>query len=122
MNRMCSDGGESSATRHIAAAPEAVGDHESGLSDRLALAASPAFAIMALLCIVQGSGAAAMICSVDPLSPLTGMTTMYLLMSVFHVGPWLKRIRAASWRLSRWRSQPNGIARPNGLTDGAGSR
>ena len=64
-----------------------------GAADRLALAASPTFAVMALLTGVLGGGPAEMLCSAAPGSPLSGMATMYLLMSAFHVAPWLKLIR-----------------------------
>lgn len=62
----------------------------------LALAASPTFAIMALLTGVLGGGSAEMLCSAGHGSPLSGMRTMYLLMSAFHAGPWLKLIRASA--------------------------
>ncbi len=58
-------------------------------ADRLSLAAAPTFAVMALLSALPG--APDMICA--SASPLTGMTAMYLLMSVFHLSPWLKRVR-----------------------------
>ena len=67
-------------------------------SDGLALAASPTFAIMALLTSDLGGGPAEMLCSAAHVSPLSGMVTMYLLMSAFHVTPWLKLIRAGA----RW--------------------
>jgi hypothetical protein len=35
-----------------------------------------------------------MLCSAPHASPLSQMATMYLLMSAFHAGPWLKLIRA----------------------------
>jgi hypothetical protein len=34
-----------------------------------------------------------MLCSAAHVSPLSGMVTMYLLMSAFHAAPWLKLIR-----------------------------
>jgi len=59
----------------------------------LSLAATPTFAIMALLTAVHGGGMPDMLCSsARDGSPLTGMVPMYLLMSAFHLGPWLKLI------------------------------
>jgi hypothetical protein len=48
---------------------------------------------MALLTGVLASDPAAMLCSAAHASPLSGMATMYLLMSAFHASPWLKLIR-----------------------------
>jgi hypothetical protein len=59
-----------------------------GAADWLSLAATPTFAIMALLTGVLG-GPPDMLCSA---SPLSGMVPMYLLMSAFHSAPWLKLI------------------------------
>ena len=61
-----------------------------GAADWLSLAAAPTFAIMALLSV---GGEAEMLCSAGPPSPLSGMATMYLLMSAFHVSPWLRLAR-----------------------------
>jgi len=61
-----------------------------GAADFLYLAAAPTFAIMALLTAVPGGGAADALCSGT--SPLGGMVPMYLLMSAFHLAPWLKLI------------------------------
>jgi hypothetical protein len=58
----------------------------------LSLAAAPTFAIMALLTGVLGGGS---FCSATlDASPLSGMLAMYLLMTVFHLAPWLKLIGA----------------------------
>jgi hypothetical protein len=64
-----------------------------GAADWLSLAAAPTFAFMALLTAVPGGGPLDMLCSAAPgASPFTGMALMYLLMSTFHLGPWLKLI------------------------------
>jgi hypothetical protein len=57
----------------------------------LSLAATPTFAVMALLAAVHGDGMPDMICSATREgSRLTGMVPMYLLMSAFHLAPWLR--------------------------------
>jgi hypothetical protein len=62
-----------------------------GVAGWLALAAAPTFAFMALLTVLGGGPD--MFCSAGrDASPLTGMATMYLLMSAFHSAPWLKLI------------------------------
>ena len=61
-----------------------------GAADLLTLAAAPAFAIMALVTGLPGGGAD--VCSTMGASPLAGMTPMYLLMSAFHLAPWLKLV------------------------------
>jgi hypothetical protein len=59
----------------------------------LSLAATPTFAIMALVTALDGGGMPDMICSAAREgSPLSGMLPMYLLMSAFHAGPWLRRL------------------------------
>jgi hypothetical protein len=68
------------------------GTNESG-AHLLALAATPTFATMALLVAVHGGGMPDILCSdAQDASPLTGLVPMYLLMSAFHLGPWLKLI------------------------------
>ena len=65
----------------------------SGAADWLCLAATPIFAIMALLTAVHDGGQMAVMCSAMPdASPLDGMVPMYVLMSAFHAAPWLKLI------------------------------
>lgn len=62
-------------------------------ADWLGLAAAPTFALMALLSGVLGDGPMDMLCSAaHGVSPLSGMTLMYVLMSVFHSASWLKWI------------------------------
>ena len=72
-----------------------------GVADWLCLAATPTFALMALL--TGAGGTPDILCSAtQAASPLSGMAPMYLLMSAFHSAPWLKLI-------SYWR---NGACRP----------
>ncbi|WP_027062015.1 hypothetical protein [Mesorhizobium loti] len=65
-----------------------------GIADWLCLAAAPTFAVMALLSCLQGSDASMMCMGALPLTgpSLTGMPAMYLLMSAFHLAPWLRVI------------------------------
>ena len=68
----------------------------------LSLAASPTFAIMALLTGVSGGGSPAMLCSTTQYaSPLSGMVAMYMLMSAFHAAPWLRLISSLRSSASR---------------------
>ena len=61
--------------------------------DWISLAAAPTFAIMALLTGIIGGGRMAAMCSpLGDASSLSGMVPMYLLMSAFHLPPWLKLI------------------------------
>jgi hypothetical protein len=89
MSHPCCGGADAAAASRPAAANRA--------ADGLALAASPVFAVMALVSAVLGGGPADMLCMSG--SPLSGMATMYLLMSVFHAGPWLRLIRAGAARV-----------------------
>jgi hypothetical protein len=63
-----------------------------GADRLLCLAAAPTFAMMALLTGILGGGPVDALCSVAGASPLGGMVPMYLLMSTFHLAPWLKLI------------------------------
>ena len=84
--------------------PRQARSHERGLDRRrasrgsgaaaewLSLAAAPTFATMALLTAILGTEP---LCSAHG-SLMTGMVPMYLLMSAFHVGPWLRLM--AGWR------------------------
>ncbi|MGC2779247.1 MAG: hypothetical protein WA418_26785 [Bradyrhizobium sp.] len=63
------------------------------IANGLRLAASPTFALMAVLNAMARDGRSDPICSAMPAgAPLGGMTAMYLLMCAFHLVPWLKRI------------------------------
>jgi hypothetical protein len=77
----------------------AIHQETSGAADWLCLAATPTFAIMALITGVLGGGQMAMMCSgMQDGLPLSGMALMYLLMSAFHAAPWLRLISSRRWR------------------------
>ena len=84
MSEACSGGSNNGGIRRNSAAFRS--------ADGLHLAAAPTFAIMALLTYLLGD--ASPLCGVA--SPLSGMVPMYLLMSAFHLPPWLKLM--AGWR------------------------
>jgi len=71
--------------------PSTARDPSRTAADALCLAATPTFAVMALLTGVVGGGAQDMMCG-QMASPIGGMALMYLLMSAFHAAPWLRRI------------------------------
>ena len=60
----------------------------SRLAEGLGLLAAPVFGAMALATAFGGD----MLCTMPGMSALSGMSAMYLLMSVFHLAPWLKRM------------------------------
>lgn len=68
-----------------------------GAAEELGLAAAPTFAAMAVLTGLLERGAPDMLCATahamgHGASPVSGMVLMYLLMSAFHITPWLKLI------------------------------
>ncbi|WP_332700226.1 hypothetical protein [Bosea sp. (in: a-proteobacteria)] len=64
-----------------------------GAADWLGLAAAPTFATMALLTLVFENGTPAVLCATMPGAvPMNGMAAMYLLMSLFHLAPWLRLV------------------------------
>jgi hypothetical protein len=84
----------------IARATGGAGSAALRVANRLSLAAAPTFAVMALATAL--GGAADAVCVAEHhASPFTGMAAMYVLMSAFHLTPWLRLI-------SRWRSSRGG--------------
>ncbi len=65
----------------------------SALATYIRLAAFPIFAGLALVTALRAGGMPNILCSVEP-PPfhLSGMGTMYALMSIFHAPPWLALI------------------------------
>jgi hypothetical protein len=79
----------SRVVRHDAETCAGGGRAASGAAGGLGLAAAPTFAIMALWTGLF-SGQPDMLCmAMQGSSPMSGMTLMYLLMSLFHAAPWL---------------------------------
>jgi hypothetical protein len=71
------------------------------VADRLCFAAAPTFVVMALLTSILGGAQPAILClGAEHMSPLSGMIPMYLLMSAFHLPPWLKLISSRRKRAS----------------------
>jgi hypothetical protein len=93
MSHACYGASKGQATPRDVAAPGGGATAKLRAADRLALAASPTFAAMALLTVLLEGDPALALCSGTPGWPLSGMATMYLLMSAFHAAPWLNLIR-----------------------------
>ena len=83
---------KSSAVSHDATIRLGAGDAPRGLAFWLGLSAAPIFAFMALWSVLFGSQPDMFCLNVHGSSPMSGMTMMYLLMSIFHAGPWLNVI------------------------------
>ena len=64
----------------------------SGIARTLGLAAAPTFALMALGAAFAGGTPDVLCMAMQHASPFDGMTAMYLLMSAFHLTPWLRLI------------------------------
>jgi hypothetical protein len=75
------------ASRHDEGATAAL-----DLAEMLCLGATPTFAILALLTGLGGSPPDMLCSAAQDASPLSGMVTMYLLMSAFHSASWLKLV------------------------------
>jgi hypothetical protein len=75
-------------------------------ANRLALAATPVFGLMALITGLGSAGAWDILCGAARGAPWNGMTAMYLLMSFAHLPPWLKLL--ASRRVGKPKSDARG--------------
>jgi hypothetical protein len=64
---------------------------------RIGLAAAPTFALMAWISAV-GSPGMTMCSAASAFVPINDMALMYLLMSLFHLSPWMKLLSARSQR------------------------
>jgi len=72
----------------------------------LALAASPSFALMAW---ISANDMQAVLCATGPsILPISGMAWMYLLMSFFHLSPWLKLVSTFSRQSNQSTPQAQG--------------
>jgi hypothetical protein len=67
------------------------------VADRFGLAAAPTFALMAWISAV-GSPGMTMCSAASAFVPINDMALMYLLMSLFHLSPWMKLLSARSQR------------------------
>jgi hypothetical protein len=68
-------------------------DEDLRAADWLSLGAAPALIFMATLTAILDGGAHGVLCSAaSHTSVLGGMAPMYMMMSVFHLVPWLKLI------------------------------
>jgi hypothetical protein len=63
-----------------------------GIIKWLSLAATPTFAMMALMTVALGGGAEPLCSAMQHGSLWSGMVPMYLLMGAFHSAPWLRLI------------------------------
>ncbi|MEI2300896.1 hypothetical protein [Ensifer sp. MJa1] len=74
----------------------------------LSLVAAPTFALMALLCSAWGGGPDQLLCAVEPETVIGDMVTMYLLMGILHLPPWLRLIDLTrGWEATRDRHAPD---------------
>ena len=91
-----------------------------GPAEWLCLAAAPTLALMALVTGIRGGEPADMLCSAaGDASQLGGMAAMYLLMSAFHVPPWLRLLSGSRESRHTCHSRPSAPAgRLTGTTNG----
>jgi hypothetical protein len=78
-----------------------------GAAGWLGLTASPTFALMAWIS-VNGASQTTICSSASGGLPINGMACMYLLMSVFHLSPWLKLASGRPRQLTQPATEPEG--------------
>lgn len=91
------------ATRSESRRPSATDGAQArrGATRLLSLAAAPTFVLMAMATDLFGHGAADMLCSGEQdRFALSGMVPMYVLMGIFHMGPWLTLLSRPTWLTS----------------------
>ena len=91
------------ATEKLASSPRPAID----AAGRLGLAAFPTFALMAWISAV-GSPGMTMCSEASAFAPINEMALMYVLMSLFHLSPWIKLFSARSRRRSAPTTQTEG--------------
>jgi hypothetical protein len=82
----------SHSVRHDADTCTGGGDAAPGVAFWLGFAAAPTFALMAFWTCFFSCQPDMLCMATQDSSPMSGMTVMYLLMSAFHLSPWLKLI------------------------------
>lgn len=91
------------ATEKVASSPKPAVD----AAGRLGLAAAPTFALMAGISAVDSPGMT-MCTAASAFVPINDMALMYVLMSLFHLLPWMKLLSAHSLRPSNPVTQTEG--------------
>jgi hypothetical protein len=85
---------ETYASPRLCGAVRGEGDKSPGAADWLGLAAAPTFAVMALATYITQDTPLHILCSAaHGTGAMNGMCLMYLLMSAFHLPPWLRLLR-----------------------------
>lgn len=90
----CSSSALPEGKASVVAAGRRIGDLR--LADWLSLAAAPTFIAMTVATQLGGDASMMMCSAGQGTFPLTGMAMMYLLMSAFHLTPWIRLVSPAN--------------------------